>query len=240
MLGYLRAEAPGVLQPPPDGWYDTGDIVTIDGDGFLTIKGRAKRFAKIGGEMVSLAAAETLASAVWPDAVACGDCGAGREERRETAAGHDAAQMPSRGRCLLPRGNAGSRRSRWPARRDGARQNAAAGVRQRSTIRRSSDWPRLASPRTGRSVIRDARSRRFVAHVALRAGITTSIDYRGSSLSRPSVRTGDHARLLTGFAMRWPLLVRHIETRRHERSLRPLHPAALRPAASQGAAHHHG
>src|SRR5690606_22584663 len=27
MLGYLRAEAPGLLQPPPEGWYDTGDIV---------------------------------------------------------------------------------------------------------------------------------------------------------------------------------------------------------------------
>jgi acyl-[acyl-carrier-protein]-phospholipid O-acyltransferase/long-chain-fatty-acid--[acyl-carrier-protein] ligase len=69
MLGYLRADAPGVLEPPPDGWYDTGDIVTIDDDGFVTIKGRAKRFAKIGGEMVSLAAAEGLASAVWKDAV---------------------------------------------------------------------------------------------------------------------------------------------------------------------------
>jgi acyl-[acyl-carrier-protein]-phospholipid O-acyltransferase/long-chain-fatty-acid--[acyl-carrier-protein] ligase len=69
MLGYLRAEAPGVLQPPPDGWYDTGDIVTIDRDGFIAIKGRAKRFAKIGGEMISLAAAEALATAVWPDAV---------------------------------------------------------------------------------------------------------------------------------------------------------------------------
>ena len=68
MLGYLRAEAPGVLEPPPDGWYDTGDIVTIDDDGFIAIKGRAKRFAKIGGEMVSLAAAEGLATKVWPDA----------------------------------------------------------------------------------------------------------------------------------------------------------------------------
>ncbi len=69
MLGYLRATAPGVLEPPPDGWYDTGDIVTIDADGFVSIQGRAKRFAKIGGEMVSLAAAELFAAAIWPDAI---------------------------------------------------------------------------------------------------------------------------------------------------------------------------
>ena len=69
MLGYLRAENPGVLEPPPDGWHDTGDIVTIDEQGFITIKGRAKRFAKIGGEMISLAAVETLAGELWPDAL---------------------------------------------------------------------------------------------------------------------------------------------------------------------------
>jgi acyl-[acyl-carrier-protein]-phospholipid O-acyltransferase/long-chain-fatty-acid--[acyl-carrier-protein] ligase len=68
MLGYLKADAPGILEPPPDGWYDTGDIVTIDHAGFVTIKGRAKRFAKIAGEMVSLAAAETLANSIWADA----------------------------------------------------------------------------------------------------------------------------------------------------------------------------
>jgi acyl-[acyl-carrier-protein]-phospholipid O-acyltransferase/long-chain-fatty-acid--[acyl-carrier-protein] ligase len=69
MLGYVRAENPGVLEAPPDGWHDTGDIVTIDADGFVAIKGRAKRFAKIGGEMISLAAVEALAADLWPDAM---------------------------------------------------------------------------------------------------------------------------------------------------------------------------
>ncbi len=69
MLGYLRAETPGVIDPPPDGWHDTGDIVTIDADGFITIRGRAKRFAKLGGEMVSLQAVDLLAAELWPDAI---------------------------------------------------------------------------------------------------------------------------------------------------------------------------
>jgi acyl-[acyl-carrier-protein]-phospholipid O-acyltransferase/long-chain-fatty-acid--[acyl-carrier-protein] ligase len=67
MLGYLRADRPGVLEPPPEGWHDTGDIVSIDAQGFITIKGRAKRFAKIGGEMISLAAVEMLAADLWPN-----------------------------------------------------------------------------------------------------------------------------------------------------------------------------
>lgn len=67
MAGYLLPEQPGVLVPPPGDWHDTGDIVSID-DGYLTIRGRAKRFAKIGGEMVSLAAIEGLASGLWDDA----------------------------------------------------------------------------------------------------------------------------------------------------------------------------
>ncbi len=68
MAGYYLAEAPAVLHPPESGWHDTGDIVTIDGEGFVTIRGRAKRFAKIGGEMVSLPAVEGYAAQVWPDA----------------------------------------------------------------------------------------------------------------------------------------------------------------------------
>ncbi len=66
MLGYYRAENPGVLEPPADGWHDTGDIVEIDPQGFIAIKGRAKRFAKIAGEMVSLSAVEALAAELWP------------------------------------------------------------------------------------------------------------------------------------------------------------------------------
>jgi acyl-[acyl-carrier-protein]-phospholipid O-acyltransferase / long-chain-fatty-acid--[acyl-carrier-protein] ligase len=69
MLGYLKTDNPGVIEPPPEGWHDTGDIVSIDAQGFIAIKGRAKRFAKIGGEMISLAAVETLAAGAWPDAL---------------------------------------------------------------------------------------------------------------------------------------------------------------------------
>jgi acyl-[acyl-carrier-protein]-phospholipid O-acyltransferase/long-chain-fatty-acid--[acyl-carrier-protein] ligase len=71
MLGYLKQDQPGVIQPPSTargaGWYDTGDIVSIDADGFVTISGRAKRFAKIGGEMVSLTAVEELVARAWPE-----------------------------------------------------------------------------------------------------------------------------------------------------------------------------
>lgn len=66
MLGYLKEDKPGLIQPPDDGWYDTGDIVEFDDDGFIIIKGRAKRFAKIAGEMVSLSAVETALTQLWP------------------------------------------------------------------------------------------------------------------------------------------------------------------------------
>lgn len=65
MAGYLRTENPGVIEPLADGWHDTGDVVTVDDAGFISIRGRAKRFAKIGGEMVSLAAVEALAGELW-------------------------------------------------------------------------------------------------------------------------------------------------------------------------------
>jgi acyl-[acyl-carrier-protein]-phospholipid O-acyltransferase/long-chain-fatty-acid--[acyl-carrier-protein] ligase len=67
MLGYFKADSPGRIQPPAAGWYDTGDIVAMDTEGYIFIKGRTKRFAKIGGEMVSLAAVEAAVARLWPD-----------------------------------------------------------------------------------------------------------------------------------------------------------------------------
>ena len=67
MLGYLRSTNPGVIDPPKDGWHDTGDIVSVDEDGFVRILGRAKRFAKIGGEMISLAAVEEVLRSMVKD-----------------------------------------------------------------------------------------------------------------------------------------------------------------------------
>jgi acyl-[acyl-carrier-protein]-phospholipid O-acyltransferase/long-chain-fatty-acid--[acyl-carrier-protein] ligase len=65
MTGYLRFENPGVVEPPRsecgDGWYSTGDVVEIDDDGFVTIIGRTRRFAKIAGEMLSLDLVERIA-----------------------------------------------------------------------------------------------------------------------------------------------------------------------------------
>jgi acyl-[acyl-carrier-protein]-phospholipid O-acyltransferase/long-chain-fatty-acid--[acyl-carrier-protein] ligase len=67
MLGYLHSDRPGELIPPAGGWHDTGDIVSIDEDGYLAIRGRLKRFAKISGETISLTVVENCASALWPD-----------------------------------------------------------------------------------------------------------------------------------------------------------------------------
>lgn len=67
MKGYISPEAPGVVAPLKGGWHDTGDIVNIDESGYISIRGRMKRFAKIGGEMVSLTVVENCATAVWPD-----------------------------------------------------------------------------------------------------------------------------------------------------------------------------
>ena len=86
MLGYLRPD--GSIQPVRsacgDGWYDTGDVVSVD-DGYVTILGRMRRFAKVAGEMVSLELAERIAVAASPD-------------RQHASA---AAAQPGRGEMIL-------------------------------------------------------------------------------------------------------------------------------------------
>ena len=70
MIGYLLHDRPGEIVRPAtdhgDGWHDTGDIASIDADAFISIIGRARRFAKLGGEMISLTAVEELAMETWP------------------------------------------------------------------------------------------------------------------------------------------------------------------------------
>ena len=100
MVGYLSPEKNGPIVKPEGGWHDTGDIVTIDEDGYITIIGRAKRFADIAGEKVSLAAIEKLADALWPNHLAA------------------AARLPDekRGeRIILVTDNAGANRSDFAA-----------------------------------------------------------------------------------------------------------------------------
>ncbi len=78
MSGYYRFDAPGVLEPPRseagEGWHNTGDVVDMDAEGYISIQGRLKRFAKVAGEMVSLEVVESLARSVSGEAMHAATC----------------------------------------------------------------------------------------------------------------------------------------------------------------------
>lgn len=65
MMGYLNEDANAKFRKL-NGWYDTGDIVSVDDEGYLFIRGRLKRFAKVSGEMVSLTAVEDALAGAFP------------------------------------------------------------------------------------------------------------------------------------------------------------------------------
>ena len=76
MLGYLHPGGDGMAKMPATSdpgldiaanWYDTGDVVLVDELGYIKIIGRVKRFAKVAGEMISLATVETCAATIWPE-----------------------------------------------------------------------------------------------------------------------------------------------------------------------------
>jgi hypothetical protein len=180
MLGYLRSENPGVLEPLAGGWHDTGDIVAIDAAGFIAIKGRAKRFAKIAGEMVSLSAVEAMAAALWPQAmsvaVSIPDARKGERivllttqkdaERRRCSARPRPRRVRTGGAGRYPRGRhraaAGLRQDRL-CRRDNACQGARdAGrpVRQQkpSLNRKSHNFARRRGIDDGPSAAREPTS----------------------------------------------------------------------------------
>jgi acyl-[acyl-carrier-protein]-phospholipid O-acyltransferase/long-chain-fatty-acid--[acyl-carrier-protein] ligase len=78
MSGYYRYERPGMLEPPSSsagrGWYNTGDVVDIDAEGYLYVVGRLRRFAKVAGEMVSLEMVEDIARAASAEAMHAATC----------------------------------------------------------------------------------------------------------------------------------------------------------------------
>ena len=161
MMGYMRATAPGVIESLADGWYDTGDIVEVDADGFIAIKGRAKRFAKIAGEMVSMTAAEALVASLWPDALPRSDEPSRSEEGREAAARHHAEGCCGRRNSRRCTGRVACRKS-WCRATSWWSKRCPCSARENSTTRRSRSWmAERLKPSESESGSRGQRNRRY-------------------------------------------------------------------------------
>jgi acyl-[acyl-carrier-protein]-phospholipid O-acyltransferase/long-chain-fatty-acid--[acyl-carrier-protein] ligase len=78
LSGYYHYDRPGVLALPwsdlGEGWYNLGDVAELSEDGFLSILGRLKRFAKVAGEMVSLEVVEAMARSASGEAQHAATC----------------------------------------------------------------------------------------------------------------------------------------------------------------------
>ncbi len=137
MRGYIRPDGRSSDLSATDDWLDTGDIVSFDNDGYLTIRGRMKRFAKISGEMVSLATVERLAQQLWPDAR------------------HAAVALPDKKRgerIVLATTQPGAARAALGA---FAKQQGAAAIAAPEAILIVDDIPTLGSGKTDYASVRD-------------------------------------------------------------------------------------
>jgi len=71
MTGYLLADSPGEIRDVQSeagpGWHSMGDVVAVDADGYVSVLGRLKRFAKVAGEMVALEVVERVARVCSPE-----------------------------------------------------------------------------------------------------------------------------------------------------------------------------